>query len=69
MTLLTPGYFPATYWTEDYWDDDYWQYFQISVFKGERIARDSIINQMIIKNSIINQTIALNSLIEIVEDT
>ena len=25
MGLLTPGYFPATYWAKDYWADDYWQ--------------------------------------------
>lgn len=25
MSLLTPGYFPATYWAENYWADRYWQ--------------------------------------------
>ena len=24
MGLLTPGYFPNTYWGEDYWNDGYW---------------------------------------------
>ena len=44
MVIMSPGYFPDTYFLNRYWHDDYWLDYGVSGLYREEINFESFIN-------------------------